>query len=73
MASISPNNQLPFPGSPLYQLLSQNIGKTISIQTMNGEIAGTLSGVNTGYITVVQEQATELHIVFSTVIHFTFT
>ncbi len=54
--SISPNNQLPFPGSPLYQLLTKHIGENITVFTMNGEITGELSGVNTGYITVTKKR-----------------
>ncbi|WP_419877040.1 hypothetical protein [Brevibacillus centrosporus] len=72
VASISPNNQLPFPGSPLYQLLTKHIGENITVFTMNGEITGELSGVNTGYITVTKDTFSEVHIVFGTVISFSF-
>jgi len=72
MATISPINQQPFPGSPLFQLLAQHIGRQIAIQTSNGEITGELSGVDTGFLTITKDGGEELYVVFATVVSFSF-
>ncbi|MGG4496665.1 hypothetical protein [Brevibacillus reuszeri] len=72
MASISPNSHIPLPGTPLYQLLSQGIGSAIEVRTIGGEIKGKLTGITTGVISLQTEDASILHIVFQTVISFSF-
>ncbi|CAM3450846.1 DUF2642 domain-containing protein [Brevibacillus invocatus] len=72
MAHISPVQHLPFPGTPLFLKLTAGIGSMISLQTVQGEIEGTLTGVESGFVTVRIDENTELHVVFSTVISFSF-
>ncbi|MFS0566838.1 DUF2642 domain-containing protein [Brevibacillus invocatus] len=52
--------------------LTAGIGSMIVLQTVQGEIEGTLTGVESGFVTVRIDENTELHVVFSTVISFSF-
>lgn len=72
LASISPSNHIPLPGTPLFQLLTQGMGSRIRVHTVGGDIEGELSGVTTGVITVLADDGAQLHIVFSTVVSFSF-
>ncbi|MFS0553150.1 hypothetical protein [Brevibacillus sp. 179-C9.3 HS] len=72
IASISPSNHIPLPGTPLFQLLKQGIGSHIRVNTVGGEIKGTLLDVLTGVISVRDESDLVQHIVFGTVISFSF-
>lgn len=51
---------------------TQGIGSIIRVHTVSREIEGKLSGVSTGFITVQVDDTTDLHVVFNTVISFSF-